>query len=922
VSFLRYYFNLWDDVEEAAVCCPFSHSTDQGLEYYERNPSAHVNTINKLFHCKSCDKGYSETAFVSAILGCDYGAAVKITYAFNNSEDKEQWDTYDAKEDTKRTLYSYNITPKVIEELKIKTGPNNEICFPVFMYDKLLDIRKYQPTQKPKIKSRYGAVSGLIIPYDVWREDRTKTTLICAGEKDMAVARSYDFNAITITGGENALPLHTADFKGRKVVILYDNDATGKQAAIKLAEYLKPICESVKNCTDFHNVCTEKGEDVTDFFNKYNKTRADMIQYLVNTPEFTVSPDSSVLHGPIVTLHTASNPGYINKTLRSNIQVVATSEATYSCPAMIVGEKYRLAEDGKDTMPKGATRIWELTDETLKDVLHLIDNNFNEITLNRNYKSVLKLSEEKYIKINRPVKATIYKAHVTDLFETSKDDVTPMEYAVYSINCKLESGKKYLATYRLIPHPYKGQQLTMIVTSVVEAKDSVTNFKVNEQIKNNLKFFQQIEGTVSERLDIMADRFKGILGYNGENDLITILDLAYHTVLGFDFIAHKDIRGYLDLLVISESRMGKSSTAEAMRNTYELGAFVSLAGNSATIAGLVGGSNKVNGTYQTRAGIIPQNHKGLIIFEELGKSSSNILTELTDIRSSNEVRITRVSGTISLPARVRMLSLSNVKNTDSNIKPIASYPHGISIASELIGTAEDIARYDLIYILGSKGPEKIDPCWVPMQPIPEKNLKTRIRWIWSRTNEQVIINQDIAALIISEANKLNAQYGCHIKIFGTEAWKKLARLSIAIAGYLVSTDETYTNIIVEAEHVENAVRLMKKIYDNPTFKLKEYVEHERKYSTIDDDGIKLLEEVYMKSPAMLLHLELISATTKNALQAATGMDNNEYNAQMNKLVRGLFITFTKYEIVPTERFRLGMAKINRNTIITRVGEFN
>ena len=42
-----------------------------------------------------------------------------------------------------------------------------------------------------------------------------------------------------------------------------------------------------------------------------------------------------------------------------------------------------------------------------------------------------------------------------------------MEYTAYSIQNKLESGKKYLATFKIVPHPYKGQQLVMIITDVV-----------------------------------------------------------------------------------------------------------------------------------------------------------------------------------------------------------------------------------------------------------------------------------------------------------------------------------------------------------------------------------------------------------------------------------------------------------------------
>ena len=186
---------------------------------------------------------------------------------------------------------------------------------------------------------------------------------------------------------------------------------------------------------------------------------------------------------------------------------------------------------------------------------------------------------------------------------------------------------------------------------------------------------------------------------------------SHFTVLQCNFGTFNGLRGYLDTLIVGESRVGKSSTSETLRSTYGLGTFVSLAGNSATIPGLVGGSNKTATGYQTRAGIIPQNHRGLIIFEEFGKSNNNVITELTDIRSSNTVRITRVAGTITLPAVVRMIALTNPKNTNGVIKSIASYPHGIAILTELVETAEDIARYDMIVILADKGTSQINPLW-------------------------------------------------------------------------------------------------------------------------------------------------------------------------------------------------------------------
>lgn len=498
-----------------------------------------------------------------------------------------------------------------------------------------------------------------------------------------------------------------------------------------------------------------------------------------------------------------------------------------------------------------------------------------------------------------------------------------MEFMCYCVGHKLESGKKYLATHKLVPHPSKGNQLTMIITDIEQANDSVTQFKVTDEVKQHLKVFEELNyNTAEQKIAHIARRVRGIIGFEANEQLIQTIDLAFHTVLKYNFGNFKDVRGYLDTLIISESRVGKSSISQGLQDMYGLGTFVSLAGNAATIPGLVGGSNKsATGAYQTRAGIIPQNHNGLIIFEELGKCNSNVIAELTDIRSSNEVRISRVSGTITLPAMVRMISLSNVKSKPgSNIKSISSYPHGISVITELVPTPEDIARYDVILVLGDQGAKQVNPLWVPEPPYTKEQYRARICWIWSRTPDQIVLDDTIKRVIINESNTLNETYGTHIKIFGTETWKKLSRLAITIAGYCVSTDDTYEKIIVKQTHVTAAVRFLKALYDNQTFKLKEYVQHEKLYSTTDDNAIASLQEIYNKSPSLIQVLEQHASVNKNMLNASTGLDNTDLNKQLNRLTKGLFIKMENNEIYPTERFRLTLAALNKNTYVPTIGE--
>ena len=926
-SFFEHYFDEYDfSKRETAVCCPFPHHTESGFEYKETNPSAHINLDKGLFHCKVCDKGLSETAFISELFGCSYESAIKISKLFTTREDLHTWKQLTLSDEIKNKCLTLGISEEVIEALNLRTEFGDEIGFPVLMYNKVVDVRSYRPQDRAnKIRSRNGTTSGLIIPFDLWvNTPESKWTVICAGEKDMAVTRSHGFNAITLTGGEKALPKIINPFKNRKIAICYDHDEAGISGAKALAAFLTPIAQEVRVVTNFHEVCEGHGEDLTDFFVKYKKTKQDLQRYILESPVFTreQAKEEQLKRHPLISLLEASKPQYINRVVQSNVQVVATFEKAMPVPTTIYAKKLNSSGDPKyNQMLVGEEKTWELSEMTCQDVLKLIDNNFTEAQIRDNVREILGISKyEREVRVEKPTKDTVYQCNVTDLFEATSKDIATIEFTAYVLKKRLESGKKYLITYKLVPHPYKGQQLVMIILDVEEACDSVSNFRVTEEVKSNLNLFKDLEGNVPERLNKLSEMAKAFIGYDGYNHLIQAIDLSYHTVLEFNFGAFKNVRGYLDTLIVAESRVGKSSTAEALQKLYGLGAFTSLAGNSATIPGIIGGSTKVSGNYQTRAGLIPMNHRGLVIFEELAKCNSNLVRELTDIRSSNQVRIARVSGSLTLPALVRMITLTNVKNTGTKVKPINSYPNGIDILVELIGSPEDIARYDLMLILGEQGNKTIDPFWEPITPFEPEAYQTRIRWVWSRTADQVVIDKEVGKYILEHCNKLNETYESHIKIFGTEAWKKVARMAIAIAGYLVSTDDTYEKIIVTKEHVDAAVAYLVETYDNSTFKLREYVAMEKLYNNIDDDGIALLQELYNQNPSILLQLERLSSTNKQNLMAATGLDAELYNKFMQRLTQGLFIQFEGYDIIPTQRFRLGMSKINRAGVIHRVGE--
>ena len=136
----------------------------------------------------------------------------------------------------------------------------------------------------------------------------------------------------------------------------------------------------------------------------------------------------------------------------------------------------------------------------------------------------------------------------------------------------------------------------------------------------------------------------------------------------------------------------------------------------------------------------------------------------------------------------------------------------------------------------------------------------------------------------------------------------------------MSTDSTYENIVVTKEHVDYAEQFYRGIYDNDTFKLRQYVANERLYSKIDEDGIEALQDIYNKNPALVLQLEKAAVCSKNMLASASGLTPDDLNKALSRLTKSLFIQYQGYDIVPTERFRIGLGHLNHATTITRVGE--
>lgn len=909
MKFFTSYFKLQDkqvmDNGEFAVCCPFPHTDGQGNPYHETRASAHINPDKSVFHCKSCDVGLSEAMFLVKKEGISYKNALVFLGIVDDTTNN--WENA-------RELYLQSKAPQeLVKSLGIEavaydlqlgyTGTG--VSFPVFVYGDLLDVRTYNPDSTPKVKGKYKS-KNLIYPFDLWIDD-SRPTLLCAGEKDMAIARANLFNAITFTGGEMSFPkLFKASFKGKKIYIAYDNDEAGHEGATKAAYMLRDAGAIVHVVTGHYEVCTQKGEDIHDFFKKYNKSASEFQNILDNTPEFTfaeyIKAKERVI--PRVTIEGATHGQYVDQRfVQSQVQVTSIFEEAYKVPEYVVAEKWDTDGKKNEIMEYGEVREWVLDDSNIQDLLHLMENNITPEKQIAALKKLMRIpAKEPYVRMQVRSSTAVYKAVIADNLENTSDEATVMEIVAYSTEEKLVAGKKYLAEYKPAAHPL-GQKVVAIIRDAHDNDIELTNFKVNKDL---LRQFQvKSDESVKDKMDELYERAKGFIGVEARKSVMLATDMFYHTPLEFK-LGKRVERGYLDVMIIGDPRTMKSATAKAMTSMYELGTVTSL--KTATKAGLIGGSDQTSGGWKTKIGLLARNHKGAVIMEEFS-GGMQFINELTEIRSSNRVRITRMNGTLDVPAMVRMLSISNPATQGRTSTSLRQYSSGVQVILDLIGASEDIARYDF-FLLVDEQAQFISPLDdFDLEPFSKEAYKQRIRWVWSRTADQVTIATPVAQYIVDESQRLNSMYDSHIKLFGPEAWKKISRVAISIAGMLVSTDDEFLNIIVKKEHVDYAVKFLIQCYDNDLFKLAEFVEEERRYSTCTDVDVMALQGIFNNNAVMLNQISLSTEISSRQLQSISGLDQKNFSMTMNALARSYFVKVVGEKYIPSAKFREAMKKV-------------
>lgn len=892
--FEKYFSETNFEGDEVKVLCPFHSDT---------HPSASINTLKSMFHCFTCGVGYNEEQFLAKTKGITVKNASKLIQKLEESE--VDWDyTYKADlwadEEFLKAVLNLGLSKETIETCRLGMALVEEkkfLAIPVFYNGFLVDVRRYNLLKhqgKPKLIADTGAQSGYVIPYDLWVQDKS-TTYIFEGEKDMLMARNLGLNAITLTSGAKALPneLVIDEFKGREIVICYDNDDAGREGAQHLFDKIFDIVDSCKYI-NIGDVVKEDKEDFTDYILKY---KGDIFEFMsLDLHDFNVK--KRVEH--LVPIQEALSKCMIHRNLTSIVTITSEFADPFAVPTMAVATKGDVPLGKKDTLFRGETRSWYLEKENVGDMLPLIEVDAKSavvISLLKKYMGIP--NDEPNIEMRLQNHKTVYKTIAID------KDVTdmPVSMDIYSFE-KLGVGGQYKINYRLYSHPTKNQKIVAVVEKAVNLGD-MSGFQIEKEQLQKL----QSKGSVKERLDYLYQSAKHYIAKHLDFDIWLTADLVLNSILEINYGGL--MRGALDVFVLGDTQVGKSETASAITKLYDFGHFVSL--KTATTEGLIGGSNLVGGSYMNTVGAIPRQNTKFMVMEEFSGAKKDFIKKMTEIRSSGVLRLVRVAGEMVIPCRLRMLTISNPIN-DENGTPrfLGSFPNGVLPIMELITSAEDVARYDG-FLLVPKRENRLNPFAYSLsgEPIDKAAYEYKAKWIMTRSADNVKFEDGVEAYIWEKGEELNAKFECNFPLFGTTTSKKLARYVVALASLLVNVDETYENILVTKEMVDYIVEYFMRIYTSPQFRLDDYKTEYDSYHSYDVDDVKEFQKLYNANSVLFDYLAKQSETSRANIMAVSGLERDAFGPIFNKLVSHKFLRMIRDTIFPTEKFRKVYRQIDK-----------
>lgn len=661
-----------------------------------------------------------------------------------------------------------------------------------------------------------------------------KAVILTAGEMDKLIGRQHRLPTLTATAGEGTwFAAWSPLFTGKRVYIVYDCDDQGRKGARKVAAALNGVAEWVR-IVDLG--LAGKGADLTDWFVSEAMGRKAFVDLMQATPVAeakTVSRQRAQAEPEHVRISQSFDPAYAGKPM----SMVATISGRAATPSLLP-KKMDLDCDMGWQKPKcencpmshaAGHRAHSIAadDEVLLKMMGKPDD--------------LRRAE---LLAGIGVPRTCPRVEVTPLDHWRVDELAvvpnvddPEETNGESLLRRVLNVTEEAAltpvntTARItgvsVPDP-KNAQVVFQSWLLEETKTSLDKFTMTPELKALLENTFQPHGhqePLDKLREIANDLAANITHIWGRPELHMAYDLVWHSVLDFKFRGTHLGKGWLELMVMGDTRTGKSEAATRLMGHYGAGVLKSCEG--ATLAGLVGGAQQIGNSWVITWGTIPLQDRRLVVLDEVsGIADKNILEQMSAVRSSGKAQVNKIVSQ-ETNARTRLIWISNPPDG----RFINQTTNGaIDAIAKLVTNPEDIARFDLAMVAAS---DDVSSSVINAARPPRADhshtaeaCSALVTWAWSRKRDDVVWDTGVERYILQQAEALGSRYIADPPLIQPENVRvKLARLAVAVAARLFSHDGTGEKVFVTKAHVRASVKFIDDLYGMRWFG---YGDHSRK----------------------------------------------------------------------------------------------
>lgn len=680
---------------------------------------------------------------------------------------------------------------------------------------KLVNVRKYKMgagDQEQKFLNHPGHGEARLYGVEDLQDHDVDYVILAEGEPDRLILKRYGYPAVCGTGGANTFKPEWAPlFADKTVYCAYDPDTAGDKGALRAANILRD------HAVAFYKIAMPDG-DVTDFFVTEGHDADDFDKLMVTAQQAGNRVPTDVSEMPISGTRTGLQESMSDKHGDGPIELIVsiTGKQTepFTAPKRVIATcdmSKGAACEACPMLPRNGQREVQTQPHDARMV------EFIDVPSSHMHKLLRVLTGARCsdrIQFEVPEFWRIEELAVQNSIDERTDEQveTPIRRTAWSVGTyATQTNEKVRLVGRNIPDPKTGAlRFQSWINQKVEL--DIDKFKLTPDVRARLSQFQpdEDESYLDKCLDIADDMSKNVTMIIGRPYLHVGMDLVWHSPIAFNVHELPVDKGWLEMMVVGDTRTGKSEIANRLMNHYNSGRMVSCEG--VTFAGLIGGVQQINGRWHMTWGVVPMNDRRLVVLDETsGMSDRNIIEQMSQVRSSGVAQITKIQSE-STSARTRLIWISN---------PVGgkflgeNRLGGIGALLTVVPNMEDIARFDFVMAAARGDVSSIDINSDNRPGVPRysgEDCELLVKWSWSLGRDSIRIGDRAIAAAARHAIRMGERYTPNPPLVQSENVRfKILRIATAMAARTFSVGRTGL-LLVNKGHVDCAVEFLDAIY--------------------------------------------------------------------------------------------------------------